>query len=142
MIDLARIYMAIFLMVYHLFAVLLFSVKFTYEKIGHEYVLLLGMVAGIVSSVELLIGAVWGVSYLYLGEVFLVLVYLMPINVLRALIELKYLFVISSMSSESSAMDHYISLLFISECIFEDKKSFDLSPRAINKGLSCFLSMV
>lgn len=99
MIGLARIYLAIFLMVYHLFVVLLFSVKFTYEKIGHEYVLLLGMVAGIVSSAELLIGAVWGVSYLYLGEVFLVLVYLMPINVLRALIELKYLFVISSMST-------------------------------------------
>jgi len=134
--------MAMIVMAYHLLAVLLFSVKFTYEKIGHEYVLLLGMVAGIISSVELLIGAALGVSYFYLGEVFLVLVYLMPINVLRALIELKYLFVISNMSSESSVIDHYISLLFISECLFEDKQSFDLSPRTKNKGLSCFLSMV
>lgn len=122
--------------------VLLFAVRFTFQKIRDQYILMLGMVAGMISAVELLVGGIAGVSYIYIGEVLIVLIYLIPLKTLRALIELKYLFVISSLTIQSSAMDYYISLLFISECVFKDNKSFNLTQMTINKGLTCFLSMI
>ena len=93
-VPLNQIYRALFLMVFQIVAAVLFWIKFTYERIGDEYILLLGMVAGVVSCVEFIIGGVFGVSYLFIGEIFLVMAYLIPLNTIRALIELKYLFLI------------------------------------------------
>lgn len=111
-----------------------FFFKFTYQKLAYEYLLLAGVFCGMLSALESIFEAVFGLGYVFFGELIAPLFYFEQENYLRTIIEIKHINNCQNKSEGKSDDDRLAAFLFINECLFPTKASFPLSATARNEG--------
>ena len=103
---------AIILAVVELFSIGVFCFKFTYKSVLCEYILMIGYICGILSSIELLIGDLFDLQYNFIGEVFMIILFIIPKPLLSRLIEYKYEQAIKAKPENKSEDSYLVDFLF------------------------------
>jgi hypothetical protein len=111
----------------------IFLFKFTYQRVGCEYILLVGMFCGLISAIEDIMETVFGFSYLYVGEVTSLYFYLTPDNYLTSLLHLKYLHSLGHSPDAKHDDDYLAGFFFLQECLLPEKQTIPISPLARNE---------
>jgi hypothetical protein len=107
--------------------------RFTFRRVLMEHCLLLLTLCGLVSGLDSVAAAIFGQSYYYVGEVFSLVVWIIPFHFLSPLVELKYLRSLAQKPEIKSEEDCLADFYFIRECLFPYYRSLPLSPSTLNE---------
>jgi hypothetical protein len=77
--------------VFQLLQAFLFCLKFTYQQSSIEYILMIGVIGGLVSAFEAVVRLLLGTPQFFLGECLMLALFFAPNFSLLPLLELKYL---------------------------------------------------
>jgi hypothetical protein len=97
--------------------------------------LLAGIFCGSLSAVESIFEAIFGLQYLFFGELVSLYFYLEQDNYLLSIIEIKHINNCQSRPDSRYEDDRLAAFLFINECIFPAKRSIPLSNAAKSEGI-------
>lgn len=83
-----------------------------------EHYLLLGMLCGLISNCEAVIGCIFDIRYWFIGEISFIVSWVIPMTVLMPLIEMKYRLLFFQKSELKTEENHLVDYLFLRECLY------------------------
>ena len=79
---------------------------------------MIGYICGMLSSLELLICDLFNLQYNFIGEVVMILLFIIPKPLFSPLIEYKYEQAIKAKPENKNEDDYLVDFLFARECLF------------------------
>ena len=79
---------------------------------------MIGYICGMLSSLELVISDLFNVPYNFIGEVVMIILFIIPRPLLSPVIEYKYEQAIKAKPENKSEDDYLVDFLFARECLF------------------------